>query len=94
MWAACTTVDPRKLEHGLRRISARIPYTLPKGMRIMMFQLSGFYYTSMNVAIATSKFWDFLVGSGAAGHDGQRRGAPRYFGHHLQTFGLRVLCKS
>ena len=24
-----STVDPRKLEHGLRRISARIPYTLP-----------------------------------------------------------------
>ena len=23
------TADPRKLEHGLRRISARIPYTLP-----------------------------------------------------------------
>ena len=22
-------VDPRKLEHGFRRISARIPYTLP-----------------------------------------------------------------
>ena len=24
-------VDPRKLEHGFRRISARIPYTLPQG---------------------------------------------------------------
>ena len=23
------TVNPRKLEHGFRRISARIPYTLP-----------------------------------------------------------------
>ena len=39
-----TTVDPRKLEHGLRRISARIPILYLKGMRIMMFQLSGFYY--------------------------------------------------
>ena len=27
---ACSTrVNPRKLEHGFRRISARIPYTLP-----------------------------------------------------------------
>ena len=25
------TVEARKLEHGFRRISARIPYTLPKG---------------------------------------------------------------
>ena len=24
-----TIVEPRKLEHGCRRISARIPYTLP-----------------------------------------------------------------
>ena len=24
-----TTVNPRKLEHGFRRICARIPYTLP-----------------------------------------------------------------
>ena len=25
------TVEARKLEHGFRRISARIPYTLPSG---------------------------------------------------------------
>ena len=25
------TVNPRKLEHGFRRIGARIPYTLPSG---------------------------------------------------------------
>ena len=25
------TVNPRKLEHGFRRILARIPYTLPEG---------------------------------------------------------------
>ena len=30
------TVNPRKLEHGFRRIGARIPYTLYlKGMRIL-----------------------------------------------------------
>ena len=34
-------VNTRKLEHGFRRISARIPYTLP--LRARMFQLSGFY---------------------------------------------------
>ena len=33
---------PRKLEHGLRMISAGIPMLYLKGMRIMMFQLSGF----------------------------------------------------
>ena len=38
-------VDLRKLEHGFRRISARIPYNFLKGMRRMMFQLSGFYYS-------------------------------------------------
>ena len=39
------TVDPRKLEHGFRRLCARIPNILYlKGMRILMFQLSGFYY--------------------------------------------------
>ena len=32
-------VEARKLEHGFRRISARIPYT-----KIMMFQLSGYYH--------------------------------------------------
>ena len=37
-------VNPRKLEHGFRRLSARIPYTL-QGMRIQMFQLSGFCCT-------------------------------------------------
>ena len=26
-----STVNPRKLEHGFRRILARIPYTLPEG---------------------------------------------------------------
>ena len=37
-------MNPRKLEHGFRRISARIPlYLTLRGMRIMMFQLSGFY---------------------------------------------------
>ena len=35
----------RKLEHEFRRIGARIPPILyPEGMRILMFQLSGFYY--------------------------------------------------
>ena len=38
-------VNPRKLEHGFRKISARIPYKIfLKGMRRMMFKLSGFYY--------------------------------------------------
>ena len=40
-------VNLRKLEHGFRRISAMIPYTLRlylKGMRILMFQFSGIYY--------------------------------------------------
>ena len=36
------TANPRKLEHGFRRIGARI-----KGMRTMMFQLSGFYCTGL-----------------------------------------------
>ena len=27
--AEASIVEPRKLEHGFRRISARIPYTLP-----------------------------------------------------------------
>ena len=36
--------NPRKLEHGFRMIHAGIPYIFYlKGMRIMMFQLSGFY---------------------------------------------------
>ena len=34
-------VNPRKLEHGFGMISASIVYL--KGMRIIMFQLSGFY---------------------------------------------------
>ena len=37
-------VNPRKLEHGFRRSSARIPILYVKGMRIMMFQLSGFCF--------------------------------------------------
>ena len=41
-------VNPRKLEHGFRTINAGIPYTLPyKGMRAIMFQLSGFYFTTI-----------------------------------------------
>ena len=33
-------VNPRKVEHGFRRIRARIPYILYlKGMRVRMFQL-------------------------------------------------------
>ena len=34
---------PESWNIGLRRISARIPYTFFKGMRILMFQLSGLY---------------------------------------------------
>ena len=42
-------MKPRKLEHGFRRIGARIPYTLPKrAMGILMFQLSGFYCKVLN----------------------------------------------
>ena len=37
-------VEAGKLERGFRQISARIPYAYLKGMRIVMFQLSGFYY--------------------------------------------------
>ena len=38
-------VEARKLEHGFRRISAKGSLILYlKGIRIMMFQLSGFYY--------------------------------------------------
>ena len=41
------TANPRKLEHGFRMIRARIPPCNPvlylKAMRIMMFQLSGYY---------------------------------------------------
>ena len=37
------TVNPRKLEHGFRMILTGIPILGLKGMRIMMFQLSGFY---------------------------------------------------
>ena len=38
-------MNPRKLEHGFRMSSAGIPYTYLKGMRITMFQLSGFCVT-------------------------------------------------
>ena len=45
------TVEDRKLEHGFRRIHAVIPYTLYfKGMRLMMFQLSGFYCRKFEVS--------------------------------------------
>ena len=37
-------MNPQKLEHGFRRIGARIPILYLKGMRVLMFQLSGFYY--------------------------------------------------
>ena len=37
------TVEARKLEHGFRRISARILILYLKRMRIVMFQLSGYY---------------------------------------------------
>ena len=37
-------MNPRKLEHGFRMISAGIPILHLNGMRNMMFQLSGFYY--------------------------------------------------
>ena len=40
------TVDPRKLEHGFRRISVGSPIPYLKGMRILMFQLSGFCFRS------------------------------------------------
>ena len=37
-------MKPGKLEHGFWRINAEIPIILYlKGMRILMFQLSGFY---------------------------------------------------
>ena len=36
-------VEARKLKHGFRRITARIPYILYNLTRIMMFQLSGYY---------------------------------------------------
>ena len=53
------TANPRKLEHGFRRIRARIPYfTLIKGMRRMMFQLSGFYYRLNGSAVDGLGFWD------------------------------------
>ena len=47
-------MNPRKLEHGLRMISARIPFYL-KGMRIMMFQLSSFCH-SLGAGL---KIWEF-----------------------------------
>ena len=37
------TVNSRKLEHGLRVISAGCPILYSRGMRISTFQLSGFY---------------------------------------------------
>ena len=37
-------VNPRKLEHGFRMINAGIPILYLKGMRAIIFQLSGFYY--------------------------------------------------
>ena len=43
------TVEARKLEHGFRRISARILILYLKGMRMMMFQLSGYYYSRFRV---------------------------------------------
>ena len=39
-------MNPRKLEHGFRRIGVR-------GMRILMFQLSGFYYRSLGLTVAS-----------------------------------------
>ena len=50
------TVNPRKLEHGFRRICARIPILYLKGMRILMFQLSGFYYKS---SALTQDVWGY-----------------------------------
>ena len=39
-----STVEARKLEHGLRRIVLGSLILSSKGMRIIVFQLSGFYY--------------------------------------------------
>ena len=36
-------MNPRKLEHGFRMISARIPFIYLKGIRTIMCQLFGFY---------------------------------------------------
>ena len=49
-------VVARKLEHGFRRIRARIPILYLKAMRIMMFQLSGYYYTSSSKGKVTESF--------------------------------------
>ena len=38
-------VNPRKLEHGFRMIHGGFPILYFKSMRLMMFQLSGFYCT-------------------------------------------------
>ena len=38
------TANPRKLEHGFRGFMLGFPILYFKGMRLMMFQLSGFYY--------------------------------------------------
>ena len=53
------TVNPRKLEQGFRRIGARIPYAFPEGMKILMFQLSGFYYNQLHkINKYTCKNWE------------------------------------
>ena len=56
------TVEARKLEHGFRRISARIPILYLKGLRIMMFQLSGFYCRAFRVCglgVGWVEVWGF-----------------------------------
>ena len=49
-----TTVKPRKLEHGFRRIGARIPYTLAEGHEDIDVPLSGFYYTTTATTTAST----------------------------------------
>ena len=47
-------VEARKLKHGFRRITARIPYILYNLTRIMMFQLSGYYVLYIYIYIIPS----------------------------------------
>ena len=55
-------VNPRKLEHGCRMINARIPFLLYlKGIRTIMFQLSGFYYVGSQIEGSTSGSQSFRV---------------------------------
>ena len=45
------TVNPRKLEHGFRKISVGFPILYFKGMWLTMFQLSGFHCIYIHIYI-------------------------------------------